>query len=144
MAKKDPVAAPVLEAPATQKDIERWYVVAEQLAKAKEEEMTLRKKIAKTYFPDPVEGVNDVPMSDGWVMKMTYKIDRKIISEKFALLQDEFKTAKLPLKDLVRFKPDLAVGEYKKLTEEQRKLFDKAMEIKPGAPTLEITKPKRV
>lgn len=143
MAKKDPVAMPPPEAPATQKDIERWYILTEQLAQVKEEEMKLRKRIFGTYFPDPHEGVNDVPMSDGYVMKGTYKIDRKIVEEALVACMAEFKEAKLPMKELVIMKPNLSVSAYKALSEEQQHLFDKALEIKPGAPTLSIVKPKR-
>lgn len=144
MAKKETdVAAPKLEAPATQKDLERWYVVAKQMEDLKEEEMKLRKKIFNTYFPTPHEGVNSVPMTDGYVLKGTYKIDRKVVEELFVLHAEEFKKAKLPVKDLVLFKPSLSVSEYRLLDEKQRKMFDKALDIKPGAPTLEVVRPKR-
>lgn len=143
--KKDPVALPsVPNVPATQKDIERWYVVAEQMTKLKEEEMTLRKKIFGTYFQTPEEGVNILPMTDGFVMKGTYKIDRKIVEEAYKTLLLDFQKAGLPLEDLVKMEPKLSVSAYKKLDAKQQKLFDKALEIKPGAPTLEIVKPKRV
>lgn len=142
--KKDPVALPTtLDVPATQKDIERWWVVAEEMAKLKEEEMKLRKKIFGTYFPTPKEGVNTLPMTNSFVMKGTYKIERKIVEEAYKTLLPDFQKAGLPLEDLVKMRPDLSVGVYKKLDAKQQKLFDKALEIKPGAPTLEIVKPKR-
>lgn len=144
MAKKDPVAMPPPEAPATQKDIERWYILTEQLTPLKEEEMKLRKKIFGTYFPTPKEGINDVPMSDGYVMKGTYKIDRKIVEEALVTCMAEFKEAKLPLKELIVMKPSLSIKAYKDLEPAQQRIFDKALEIKPSAPTLEIVKPKRV
>lgn len=143
--KKDPVALPSnINVQATQKDIERWWVVAEQMTKLKEEEMKLRKLIFGTYFPTPEEGVNTLPMTDGFVMKGTYKIERKIVEEAYKTLLPDFKEANIPLKGLVTMKPTLSVSAYKALTPEQQKLFDKALDIKPGAPTLEITKPKRV
>lgn len=144
MAKDTSVDIPKLELPATQKDLERWYVVAEQMAKLKEEEMRLRKKIFGTYFPDPKEGTNDVPMTDGYVLKGVYKIERKIVEEQLTALSDQFKAAKLPLKELVVMKPSLSISAYRLLDAKQQKLFDKALDIKPGAPVLEVVKPKRV
>jgi hypothetical protein len=142
---KNPVAPPALEKPVTQKEFDRWAQLKEMIAPLAEEEMKLRRRIFATYFPDPKEGVNDLPMGGdgGYVLKGTYKIERKLIVEQYTNLAQEFREAKLPLKDLVVSKLSLSVAEYKKLTEEQQALFDKALEIKPGAPTLEVVKPKR-
>jgi ABC-type glutathione transport system ATPase component len=127
----------------TQAEINEWYTLTEELAVKKEREMTLRKKIFAFFFQAPKEGVNDVPMTDGWVLKGTYKIERKVKEELLAAHAEELKNAKLPLKDLVVLKPNLSVSAYKKLNDDQRTVFDKVLEIKPGAPSLEIVKPKR-
>lgn len=105
--------------------------------------MTLRKKIFATYFPNPKEGTNDVPLSDGYVLKAQHKIDRKIDEPAMVALAEEFEAAKILVKDLVKFKPELKIAEYRKLGEEQRKVFEKALIIKPGAPQMEVVKPKR-
>lgn len=127
----------------TQAEINEWFALTEELAEKKEREMVLRKKIFGFFIQQPEEGVNSVPMSDGWVMKGTYKIDRKVKEELLAANAEELKNAKLPMKELIKLKPSLSVTAYKKLTDDQKKIFDKVLEIKPGAPTLEIVKPKR-
>jgi hypothetical protein len=106
-------------------------------------EMELRKKVAACYFPTPKEGVNDVPLSDGFVMKLTHKVNRKIVVDALVASTDEFVKAGLPLADLVVNKPELSGTEYKKLTPEQQALFDKVLEIKPASPSIAITKPKK-
>jgi hypothetical protein len=133
----------VAPAPVTQDEINEWFAVAARLAADKVREMELRKKIFGFFFQAPEEGVNNVPMSEGWVMKGTYKIDRKPKEELLATHAEELAAANLPLKDLIKLTPSLSVTAYKKLTDEQRKVFDKVLEIKPGAPSLEITKPKK-
>jgi hypothetical protein len=142
MAKEKSVALPPT-APATQKDLERWYIVSEQMEKLKEEEMTLRKKLFATHFPNPEEGVNDLPLTGGFVLKGTYVINRKIIEEQVKALTEDFKAAKIPLKELIVMKPSLVTSAYRLLDDKQRKLFDKALDIKPGAPSLAVVKPKR-
>jgi hypothetical protein len=139
------ISAPAVteEVPVTQEDLNNWFKMKEQLALLTQEEMTLRKRIAKHYFPNPTEGTNSVPLSAGWVMKMKHTISRKILPELLTNMMPEFKKAKIPVLDVVLNKPELSVTEYKKLTDEQRKLFDKAMEIKDGSPALEIVLPKR-
>lgn len=127
----------------TQAEIDEWYKIAERIAKDKIREMELRKKIFGYFFTAPAEGVNDYPMTEGWVLKGTYKIDRKVKEELLAAHAEELKAAKLPMKDLIQMKPNLSVSAYKKLSDDQRNVFDKVLEIKPGAPSLEIVKPKR-
>ncbi len=43
---------------------------------------------------------------------------------------------------LVKWTPTLSVSNFKKLSEAEQAHFDKALEIKDGAPTLEIKAPK--
>jgi hypothetical protein len=143
MAKEDKPNLNVPIEAVTQAEIDEWYKVSERLAKDKLREMELRKKIFGYFFQAPTEGVNDFPMSEGWVMKGTYKIDRKVKEDLLTQYGEELKAAKLPMKDLIRMKPELSVSAYKKLNDEQRNVFDKVLEIKPGAPSLEIVKPKR-
>lgn len=132
---------------ATQADINEWYALVAELAQIKEtkakREMELRKLIFGTFIPNPSEGVNTVQMSDGYVMKGTYKLERKPIPELMTAHAEELKLAKIP-KDIIRYKPELAITVYKTLTEEQRKVFDQVIETKPSSPSLEIVKPKKV
>jgi len=137
------VAADDMDQPATQDTLNEWFLAQEELAKIKDREMALRKRIARTYFPNPVEGTNTAPLSEGWVMKLTHKIDRKLDIPVLTNLADEFLKAELPLGMLVKNKPELDLKAYRALPDEKRAMFERAMTIKPGSPSLEIVKPKR-
>lgn len=116
----------------------------QKLATLKSQESLLRSKIFKGLFPNPVEGTNSVPLgTEGWVIKAKHTISR---SPDIALLTakaPELRAAGIVLEDVIRTKPELATGEYRKLTDEQRHLMDQVLEIKPGSPALEIVLPKR-
>ena len=127
----------------TQDELNLWFQLQEQLTTIKAQEMDLRKKIFAAYFHNPVEGTNTEPLSQGWVLKGQYKIDRKVDEAMLLTMQPVFKEHKIPVKELVIYKPELALRVYRGLDEEQLKIFDQVLVIKPGSPALEITKPKR-
>jgi hypothetical protein len=135
--------AKIPENTVTQDDLNKWSQLQTQLGLLKAEEALLRSKIFKAAFPNPVEGTNTYPLSQGWVLKATYPISRKCDVASLVALAPELREAGIKLEDVVRYKPELAVGEYKKLTDEQRHLFDRVLEIKPGSPQMEILLPKR-
>lgn len=128
----------------TQEDFNKWAEVTKEIAKLKATEMLLRMKIFGIMFPNPKEGTNSVPLSEGFELKAKYPINRRILVDVLAARTKEFKAAGLKLGDLIVSKPELAVAEYRKLTDLELKLFDQALEIKPGTPQLEIFLPKRV
>lgn len=127
----------------TQDDFNQWAAVNKQIGVLKATEMLLRMKIFRTMFPTPIEGTNSVNLTEGWVLKAKYPITRKVLEDVLVARTKEFKEAGLKLNDLIVRKPELAVAEYRKLTAEELKLFDQALEIKPGTPALEIVLPKR-
>lgn len=127
----------------TQDDLNRWYLLQEQLAKVKEEEMELRKKIFGSFFPAPKEGTNKQDLTDGWVIKGTHVITRKVDLPTWTNMQAILKEKGLPVDNLIKNVPELVTGVYRTLTAEQRLLFDEVLIIKEGSPSLEIVKPKR-
>lgn len=129
--------------PVTQADLDEWSKLTQDLASLKSREIILRMKIFHGFFPKPIEGTNTAPLSAGWVIKATYPIGRKPDLALLTALTPELRAAGIPLDSVVRYKPEIAVGEYKKLSEEHRALLDRALEIKPGTPGLEIVQPKR-
>lgn len=135
------VAKPVEQA--TQEDLNLWYKLQEELGRLKIQEMDLRKKIFGSYFTEPVEGTNTAPLTEGWVLKGQYKIDRKPDEALLTTLSPVFKEKKIPVKELIIYKPELALRVYRTLSEEERVIFDQCLVIKPGSPALEIVKPKR-
>ncbi len=128
----------------TQEDLNAWSEMQRQLGALKSAEMLLRTKIFKGLFPNPVEGTNSVPLgTEGWLIKAKYPINRKPDVALLTARAPELRAAGIVLEDVIRTVPELSTGEYRKLTEEQRKLLDQVMEVKPGSPALEIVLPKR-
>lgn len=125
----------------TQHDIEVWYDMQQKLAALKASEMLLRTKIFRGLFTEPKEGVNTHDLSDGWVLKGTYVITREIDLTALSAYREEFAAQGIVSDELVNYKPSLSVSSYKTLTEEQKKLFDNALIIKPGSPSMKIELP---
>lgn len=150
----------------TQEDMTEWYEAQTTLERVKAQEMTLRLKIFKHYFPDPKEGTNDVRLPDGFVVKAQYKITRDVdqasidsfkkltvgdVREKLEQLQMDpaavpaerplHEFLKLKLDELIKYDPALAIREYRKLTAEQAAFFESCLNIRPGAPSIKIVPP---
>lgn len=129
--------------PVTQADLESWFRMQDQLKKLKAAEMLLRKKIFDAYFPQPAEGTNTAALADGWALKGKYGYNRDVDQGALGALKDQFVAAGISADALVEYKPSLKLKEYRTLTDEQRKLFDRALIIKPGSPALEIVLPAK-
>jgi hypothetical protein len=126
-----------------QEDIQQWYVLQDQLKKLKASEMLLRTRIFKGLFPNPVEGTNNYPLPEQWVLKGGYKLTRNIDIGSLQAMRERFAAAGVRADSLVEYKPSLVLSEYRTLTDEQRQLFDQCLEIKPGSPSLEIVLPAK-
>jgi hypothetical protein len=127
----------------TQKDLETWYELQENLKKIKVSEMFLRKKIFDALFPNPVEGTNSFTLPDGFVVKGGYSLDRKVDPATLTACKELLEENGIRSEHLVKWDPSLKKAEYNKLTDEQQKIFDQVLIIKPGSPSLEIVLPKR-
>ena len=92
-------------------------------------------------FPNPVEGTNKYPLSDGWVLKMTYRIERKIDEAALALNLARLTENNISADKLVVKKPELSKRAYNGLTVEEKLIFDECLIIKPGSASLEIVLP---
>lgn len=131
-----------------------WNVTKEELEKAKEREMELRKAFVDFAFDqNKTSGTENLDLGNGYkaksVKKENYgfvknadgKIDEKAIDEAVS------KLAKTPnggliAERLVKWSPTLSVSEYKLLSAEQLKIVNKVIVVSQGAPTLEIIEPK--
>lgn len=127
----------------TQADLEQWYVMQEQLKALKASEMLLRRRIFGAYFPSPVEGTNKAQLDGGFVLNGKYPIERKVDIAAFQANRERFQTAHIAADKLVKYEPSLVLSAYRELTAEQQQLFDQCLVVKPGAPALEIVKPKK-
>ena len=133
-------------------DIAKLYEMQEQLAALKSAEAMLRRRIADHFFPNPTEGSKDnkYPLNDGTgaILQMDHKINRTVLEPeldalKAAVREEGSNLPKLPFNKLVKYKPEVVTAEYRKLTEEERKVFDTALNIKPGMPDVKVVIPKR-
>lgn len=144
----------------TPEDLAEWYKTKQQLDAIKAKEGLLRSRIFKFYFPTPKEGTNKCELKDGTgaEIKGTSVINRNVDPAALDALtraqteaREAFKANPatppnipfLPLQDLIKWKPEVAITEYRKLTDEEQLYFDQCLIIKPGSPQLEIVIPKR-
>lgn len=126
-----------------QNDLADWFETKRQLVLLKAKEGMLRSRIAKAYFPNPVEGTNKHILPDGYILKLTHVINRDVDEAVLAAKKDEFIARKIPLAHLINYKPSLSKSVYNTLTEEDKLFFDNALISKPGSPSLEIAPPAK-
>ena len=145
--------------PVTADELAQWYKLRETLAQVKQAEALLRARIYRHYFKDPKEGTNTHDIGDGTgaVLKASRVIDRKVdIGALDALRKtqnEQWGEQKVPgsvpevpllkLDELVKWKPEVSISEYRKLTDNERRYFEQCLIIKDGSPQLEIVIPKR-
>lgn len=156
-----------------QAKLQEWQDAAAKVAAdAKpllDRERELRKEAFAMLFPEPKEGTNTVELANGWVLKGTYPIERKVD----AALVQQLRTLKLVdlspellgklcidpaafgsgtpvlealrlnVDELLNYEPKLVVKPYRQLTAEQSLLFDRCLDSKPGSISMEITQPKK-
>jgi hypothetical protein len=117
----------------TMEMISKWNDLQEKLAKIKAEEMLLRTALFKGLFVDPREGV--------WELKGERTINRKIdlpVLQAMAVPNGPLHIAGIRADDLVVWKPELNLKNYRELTAEQKLVFDQCLEIKDGSPQLKL------
>jgi hypothetical protein len=131
--------------------IEQWYDITLKLDELKGQEIALRTTLAKHYFPNATEGTNtriDV-MPNQWLLKLQRKINRTVDEALLRIFsaptagknQTPFEEQEIDITKLVKWKPEVVISEYRKLSDEQRKFFDQVLVIKDGTPSLEVAKP---
>lgn len=140
-AEKDMSAIPAKTC--TMQDVIEWYNASEQLTALKNKEMLLRKHVFDGMFSEPKEGVNSQPLPDNWVLKGKYTLNRTPDMDAFAQMAPALRDAGVILESLIEWKPSLKTSTYRDLSDEQRKMVDQCLVIKPGSPALEIVMPKR-
>jgi hypothetical protein len=145
--------------PVTPGELAQWYELRETLAKVKQAEALLRARIYRHYFKDPKEGTNSFDIDDGTgaVLKAQRVIDRKVDVGAFDALRktqnEQWGEQRTPgavpsvpllkLDELVKWKPEVSITEYRKLTDNERAYFEQCLVIKDGSPQLDVVIPKR-
>ena len=81
-------------------------------------------------------------MPEGWKLKGTYKLTRSLDEAALPAVIAELHKHKVTTDQLITYKPNLNIATYRKLDPKWQRVLEQAMEIKPGAPTLELLAPK--
>jgi len=118
-----------------------WVELAELNKKVKFLEMEIRKSLSENYFPNPTEGANNVPMDGGYKLTNKHTIYRKCDEAAFDGVFEELPEGSKDL--LISFKPELKIREYRKLSDDHKRIFDQCLIIKPGSPELKLVAPKQ-
>lgn len=123
-----------------------WRAKKIELDSAKADELHYRLLLGKATFADPVEGSNVHCFGDSKkAAKLTLKqtinrtVDPAAIGQCIETLRETIGAA---ADAIVRWKPDLAITNYKALTDTQRAALAPAITAKPGTPQLEWTDAK--
>jgi hypothetical protein len=131
-----------------------WDAKKKALEEAKAGEMEARKAVFAFNFPNPQPGVNRVELNNGYKLKATHKLNYKFEASLDAIDEAEDKCCKLGAEAkflaerIICWKAEPSVSEYKKLDMSNplhvqvKAIVDGILDIKPGAPTLEIEAPK--
>lgn len=127
----------------TQADIDEWDKVQAEMKALKAKEMLIRQRIYRGIFARPDEGTNKHTFDDGSLLKATRVIDRKVeigAMQALAAKDGPFQEAGINANVLIKWTPELVIKEYRKLTPAQVLIFDQALIIKDGSPSLEYSR----
>lgn len=117
----------------------RHQKIVKKLADLKKEEMEVRKMLIDGAFPNvTAEGTHTFEMADGRVLKATINYTRSVDPVALQPILEHLRSLGVDTGRLFTWKPSLAVGEYKKLDDEARRVADACITTKPGAPTLKV------
>ncbi len=123
--------------------LERWQETVKLLASFKEQEAEQRRMLFSGAFPNPKEGVQRHQLPDGNCIKGEYKITRSLELSSLPHCLHALQEAGVANVDgLVRYKPELAVSEWRCLSDESKLMFAPAVIATPGMPSLTIEAPK--
>lgn len=125
-----------------------WQKAAAALEELKTTEMNLRKLIFGECFPNPKEGVNNLELGAGYILKGTHKLSYSVSNKEGAVTDCLVNVAATGnegpflAQRLINWKPELSTSEYKKADDKYKKLLEPCLTIKPGSPSLELVAPK--
>jgi hypothetical protein len=124
-------------------DLNEWYKLQAELTRIKNLEMLLRKRIFAVAFPDPREGANKFALPDNYMLTGTHTVNRKLDIGALQAIAQPLQALGVRPDDLVDWEPKLVLSQYRTLTAEQAHLFDQALIIAPGSPSMKITLPPK-
>lgn len=105
-------------------------------------EKQIREQVFGFAFPTPKEGTNKYDLPASWVLEGKLQIARTIDEAVLSVVKERLRAEGFNADPIVRFKPEVAVKEYKAMPEAQRLIFDTCLTIKPQLPSLALIPPK--
>lgn len=117
-----------------------WYNKKQELQTVQAQERALRDTVVSLYLPneEKKEGTNTVKLPTGDELKIVCGIERKVDKAIFSNIVEQLIEKGVDVNEVVETKVELRVGNYKKLTEEQRNVMDECVTSKWGSPQVSI------
>ena len=126
-------------------DVQKWAAVAAEGKALVALERELRAALVAKYFPAPTEGTNVIDVGQGYelatVISSNFKLDGEQTKLALARICRADPAGPVLADRLVKWTPELRVGEWKKLPPKLAKMIAAALTIKPATPTLELRAP---
>ena len=123
-----------------------WERAKASLDAATAAERSARDALLELDFADRQPGTNTKPLPDGRVVKCVaeteYKTDAERARACMAKIEKHGADGKLLAERLFKWKPEVAIGELKKLPDKLRRLADKAIDLRPTRPSIRVESPK--
>lgn len=121
-----------------------WFTAKRDLATLKSKEALLRSTIFKHFFPNANEGSNkaydDALLGAEFRIVAKVPVTRDIDVGVLEALMPQLREKGIHVSKLIRYKPELELKEYRKLTAEEMHLFDQCLIIKEGTAAVAIEK----
>lgn len=151
-----PVSVPATKITGTQAQalVSEWREVQEQKALLVEKERELRLMIVEQtdfFTPTKEKGTENYSFNgawSGWKLKCTKKINWCTATEadgvpiQQALEEIKESAGAMAAEELIKFKPEVKISIYDKLTEEEKQIIDPFLTYSPGTPELKLVEPK--
>jgi len=131
------------------KDVENFEKEKRRVAvmerKVKEARMHIYNEIRealRAVDKDYKEGVNNIPLPDGRVLKITHKVTRKILPDQIEVARNHYARMapdnEIVFDDLLRIKHELFVRTYKQLSPAGKLAASWMIEAREAAPTVAL------
>lgn len=114
--------------------ISEWLSLKQQIEVLAAKEKAIRIKIAAAVLGDKTEG-SKTSTIDGVKMTATAVVNYTIDKEEFNLLKDQLSQEEL---NCIRYKPELILGNFRKLDAEKPALLMRVVSTSQGLPQLKV------
>lgn len=120
--------------------LSRWWQLSQQLKQIKEQEIELRREVAKYFFPEPITGTNRESIGNGYDLVMDYKLTNTFDIEGFRTVCDENPDL-MDFYDVIDVKEVFNEKAFKEMEEGSAKdVVASFRTSKPASPSLDIKK----